>query len=134
VESAWRAGIVVVAAAGNEGRNNSANTNGYETIAAPGNDPYGITLGAMKTMETPSRTDDLIASHSSKGPTLYDHVVKPDLVAPGNRIASPYKAYVALNVSYPGNRFPILCTRRTATVIHPPRTTASAEPVWRRRW
>src|SRR4029077_6554171 len=37
---------------------------------------------------TITRVDDLIASYSSKGPTLFDHVVKPDLVAPGNRIVS----------------------------------------------
>jgi serine protease AprX len=46
VEQAWKAGIVVVVAAGNEGRNNSANTNGYGSITAPGNDPYVITVGA----------------------------------------------------------------------------------------
>src|SRR5215813_2895056 len=40
VEQAWKAGIVVVVAAGNEGRNNSAGTNGYATITAPGNDPF----------------------------------------------------------------------------------------------
>src|SRR5262249_4834793 len=37
---------------------------------------------------TPNRGDDTVASYSSKGPTLLDHVVKPDLVAPGNRIVS----------------------------------------------
>ena len=84
VESAWKAGIVVVVAAGNDGRNNLAGTNGYGTINAPGNDPYVITVGAMKPMGTPDRADDLIASYSSKGPTLFDHVVKPDIVAPGN--------------------------------------------------
>ncbi len=63
-------------------------TNGYATITAPGNDPLVITVGAMKTMGTPTRFDDLIASYSSKGPTLIDHVVKPDIVAPGNRIIS----------------------------------------------
>jgi serine protease AprX len=88
VEAAWKAGIVVVAAAGNEGRNNSAQTNGYATITAPGNDPYVITVGAMKTAGTPGRGDDLIASYSAKGPTLFDHIVKPDIVAPGNRVIS----------------------------------------------
>lgn len=88
VEAAWKAGIVVVVAAGNEGRNNTAQTSGYGTIMAPGNDPYVITVGAMKTMGTQSRNDDLIASYSSKGPTLFDHIAKPDLVAPGNRIIS----------------------------------------------
>ena len=88
VEAAWKAGIVVVVAAGNEGRNDSAHTDGYGTIAAPGNDPYAITVGAMKPMGTPTRADDLIASYSSKGPTLLDHVVKPDIVAPGNLMIS----------------------------------------------
>src|SRR5262249_37623072 len=74
VEAAWKAGIVVVVAAGNDGRDNSHNTQGYATINAPGNDPYVITVGAMKSMGTKSRTDDLMASYSSKGPTAMDHV------------------------------------------------------------
>jgi serine protease AprX len=88
VEAAWKAGIVVVIAAGNEGRNDSAGTDGYGTISAPGNDPYAITVGAMKPMSTTTRADDLIASYSSKGPTLLDHIVKPDIVAPGNMVIS----------------------------------------------
>ena len=88
VESAWKAGIVVVVAAGNQGRNNSAGTNGYGTIAAPGNDPYVITVGAMKTANTPDRGGDMVASYSSKGPTAFDQVVKPDIVAPGNNVVS----------------------------------------------
>jgi len=39
VEAAWRAGIVVVVAAGNEGRNNTFGTDGYGLIESPGNDP-----------------------------------------------------------------------------------------------
>jgi serine protease AprX len=88
VESAWKAGIIVVAAAGNAGRDNSLGTLGYATIQAPGNDAQIITVGATKTNGTPTRLDDYVASYSSKGPTLLDHVVKPDLVAPGNRIVS----------------------------------------------
>jgi len=88
VERAWQAGIVVVVAAGNEGRNRSQGTDGYATITAPANDPLVITVGAMKHMSSNSRSDDLIASYSSKGPTLIDHVVKPDIVAPGNRLIS----------------------------------------------
>src|SRR2546427_3930428 len=88
VEAAWNSGIVVVAAAGNQGRNDSAGTDGYGTIAAPGNDPYAITVGAMKTANTPTRVDDTIASYSSKGPTAFDFVVKPDIVAPGNQVIS----------------------------------------------
>lgn len=88
VEAAWKAGIVVVTAAGNSGRNNSNGTRGYATIQSPGNDPEVITVGATKTNGTATRLDDYVASYSSKGPTLLDHVVKPDLVAPGNRIVS----------------------------------------------
>jgi len=91
VEAAWKAGIVVVVAAGNQGRNNSANTQGYGTIGAPGNDPYVLTVGAMKS--------DLgngngafggggVATYSSKGPTQIDFIAKPDIVAPGNLVVS----------------------------------------------
>jgi serine protease AprX len=88
VEKAWLSGITVVVAAGNAGRDNSANTLGYATIAAPGNDPLAITVGAMNTEGTAQRSDDLMTTYSSKGPSLGDHIVKPDLVAPGNRIFS----------------------------------------------
>jgi len=104
VEAAWKAGIVVVVAAGNEGRNDKAHTDGYGTIAAPGNDPYVITVGAMKPMGTTTRADDLIASYSSKGPTLYDHIVKPDIVAPGNMTISVLASSSAtLMKAYPKN-------------------------------
>jgi len=101
VESAWKAGIVVVVAAGNQGRNDSAGTNGYGTIAAPGNDPYVITVGAMKTANTSDRGDDTVASYSSKGPTAFDHVVKPDIVAPGNKVASLLSPRSQLPQLYP---------------------------------
>src|SRR5258705_13415875 len=42
----------------------------------------------MKTETTRTRLDDTIASYSSKGPTAYDHVAKPDIVAPGNQVVS----------------------------------------------
>ena len=88
VEKAWASGIVVVVAAGNFGRNNDAGNNGYATITSPGNDPAVITVGAMKTMGSSIKSDDQIASYSSKGPSVGDHVVKPDLVAPGNLMVS----------------------------------------------
>src|SRR5258708_5297883 len=87
-EQAWKAGIVVVVAAGNYGRDNTMSTNGYATITAPGNDPYVITVGATSTHGTDGTNDDTVTSYSSKGPTLLDHVIKPDLVAPGNRLVS----------------------------------------------
>jgi serine protease AprX len=106
VERAWKAGIIVVVSAGNGGRDDSQGTQGYATIHSPANDPYVITVGAMKTGNTLVKTDDTIASYSSKGPTLFDHVVKPDLVAPGNRIISLYKAGLTLPNNYPGNKTP----------------------------
>jgi len=39
VQAAWNAGIVVVIAAGNDGRDNSFGNQGYATIFAPGNSP-----------------------------------------------------------------------------------------------
>ena len=98
----------MVVAAGNDGRDNSAGTNGYGTISAPANDPYVITVGAMKSMGTPDRTDDLIATYSSKGPTAIDHIAKPDLVAPGNLVSS-FLANPSsmLATSYPQNIVPV---------------------------
>ena len=101
VEQAWAAGIVVVVAAGNDGRDNSMGTDGFATIGSPGNDPAVITVGATRTMDTPTRNDDAIASYSSKGPTLFDHIVKPDIVAPGNRIGSLIVKNSTLDTEFP---------------------------------
>ena len=59
----------------------------------------------MKTMGTPDRSDDQIASYSSKGPTQIDHIVKPDLLAPGNMIASLKGSGTIIN-TYPNNTVP----------------------------
>lgn len=105
VEKAWRHGIVVVVAAGNNGRFQP--TDGYATVTSPGNDPYVITVGSMKPMDTATRTDDLIASYSSKGPTLIDHIVKPDIVAPGNLLISTETSNTALYSAEPSNLVPL---------------------------
>ena len=104
VEAAWKKGIVVVVAAGNNGRFQP--TEGYATVTSPGNDPYVITVGAMKTMGTPTRVDDLIASYSSKGPTVVDAVAKPDIVAPGNLLVSLEAPNSTLYNQFPGNQVP----------------------------
>ena len=103
VQQAWQAGIVVVVAAGNDGRDNSQGTDGYGTITAPGNSPYVITVGAMNTVGTLTIADDKITSYSSKGPTAIDHIVKPDLMAPGNQIISLNQGGSWFNNNYPGN-------------------------------
>jgi serine protease AprX len=114
VEAAWKAGITVVVAAGNDGRNNSNGTQGYGTINAPGNDPYVITVGAMKTEGTFTRTDDLVGSYSSKGPTFLDHVVKPDIVAPGNLIVSLLATNGTLPLTTTQNSVPLSSYQTTA--------------------
>jgi serine protease AprX len=121
VEDAWSAGITVVVAAGNEGRNNSAGNKGYATILAPANDPYVITVGAMKSMQTTSRNDDLIASYSSKGPTLIDHIAKPDLVAPGNLVISIEAQGSTLATQYAGNVVPTSVYSYSASANKPNR-------------
>src|SRR5207244_7840130 len=60
----------------------------YGGIVSPANDPYVITVGAINTMQTNARSDALMTTYSSHGPTLVDGLIKPDIVAPGNKIVS----------------------------------------------
>ena len=85
--SAVEAGIVVVAAAGNFGKNAEGQIQ-YGGITAPGNAPWVLTVGAYSHMGTPDPGDDRVAGYSSRGPTAFDFAAKPDLVAPGTRIVS----------------------------------------------
>ena len=78
-----RAGVIVVAAAGNYGKNPTTGLPGYAGITSPGNAPSAITVGAVKTLDTVARSDDRIPDYSSSGPTWYDAFAKPDIVAPG---------------------------------------------------
>ena len=72
------AGVMVVAAAGNEG------VNGCSTVGhAPGTYPRVLSIGATNVDATNS-----IAYFSSRGPSTYDGGLKPDLVAPGVSIYS----------------------------------------------
>ncbi len=101
VEAAWKSGIVVVVAAGNYGRLSINGSNGFGTITAPGNDPLVLTVGATKSNGSASASAETLASYSSKGPSAYDHVVKPDLVAPGNEVVSLAAPGATLEAEYP---------------------------------
>jgi serine protease AprX len=79
-EEAWKRGIVVCAAAGNEGPK-------YETINTPGINPSIITVGNINDRDTIPRPDDKLADTSSRGPTI-DELLKPDILAPGTNIVS----------------------------------------------
>src|SRR4029079_466386 len=73
----------------------------YGAIASPGNSPYAITVGALDTHGTAKRSDDTLAPYSSKGPTRYDLIVKPDVAAPGSHVASAAAADSYLATTYP---------------------------------
>src|SRR5665648_561721 len=95
VEAAWRNGITVVCAAGNEGDFGSGG------ILSPGNDPFVITVGATDTRQTADVADDVVAAYSSMGATLFDEVAKPELGAPGKQLLSLRTAgsYIDTNFS-----------------------------------
>src|SRR5690348_16158315 len=90
-------GVVVFAAAGNNGKDSDGNKI-YGDIHSPGKVPSAITIGAANRFGTDDRSDDTVASYSSRGPTRsfttndddgtrhYDNLVNPDLIAPGNKL------------------------------------------------
>lgn len=91
-EALWKAGITIVAAAGNSGPKD-------KTIKSPGNNPYIITVGALDISK------NQVADFSSRGPTIYGH--KPDLLAPAvdivscNNKALPYTKMSGTSVATP---------------------------------
>ncbi len=83
-------GVVAVVSAGNSGTGGTITGGGSDmqgglsTIEDPGNAIYAITVGSTHRSQPYSYG---VAPTSSKGPTL-DGRLKPDLVAPGERITS----------------------------------------------
>ena len=75
VEQAWKAGIVVVVASGNDGNNHA--------LRNPATDPYVIAVGASDSIDKGGRTDE-VTSFSNCGNNRR-HV---DVVAPGASIVS----------------------------------------------
>ena len=101
-QRAVAAGIVVVGAAGNAGKD-QLNRSAYGGITAPGNAPWVLTVGASSHMGTVDRADDTMAAFSSRGPTAFDYRAKPDLVAPGVGIESlsdPSSAFYTSRAPY----------------------------------
>jgi serine protease AprX len=70
-------------------------------ITSPGNSPAALTVGAVDPHGTAVRSDDTIARYSSRGPTRYDLVLKPDLVAPGSGVVSAEAAGAYLATARP---------------------------------
>ena len=77
VEVAWKAGIVVVVSAGNDGTTSGRLTN-------PAIDPFVIAVGADDLNGTAGVGDDTVPAFSSRG----DGIRNPDLVAPGVHVQS----------------------------------------------
>jgi serine protease AprX len=91
VESAWRNGIVVVTAGGNDGTLRPALVN-------PATDPYVLAVGAVDLAGTVSATDDQVAPFSSRGSATRG----VDLVAPGVSIASLRDPGSGIDDAHPG--------------------------------
>ncbi|MEA3020884.1 MAG: serine protease AprX, partial [Actinomycetota bacterium] len=78
VERLWKAGIVVVVAAGNNGQQAGS------PLTSPATDPYVIAVGALNTKGTDSRDDDVIPPFSPRGTDAR----RVDVVAPGSSVVS----------------------------------------------
>src|SRR5205085_904765 len=84
----------------------------YGMIHSPGDEPSAITVGAANTFGSNLRNDDGVTTYSSRGPTRgtwtddagvrhHDNLVKPDLVAPGNKIIDAAAEDNYLITTYP---------------------------------
>jgi serine protease AprX len=102
VDAVWDAGVAVVVSAGNYGQS------GHYTITSPGNSRKVITVGSVTDNGSGKNfADDQVSTYSSSGPTLYDHVLKPDLLAPGNKVVSTFAEYSTIESLLPPGR--VLC-------------------------
>jgi len=80
VEAAWFSGMTVVVAAGNDGP-------AAGSITAPATDPFVVAVGSFNDHGTAAASDDTYSTFSGRGPTL-DGFAKPDILAPGEHVAS----------------------------------------------
>lgn len=79
LEGAWKKGIAVICAAGNNGPEE-------DTLSSIGRSPFLITVGCHDGEYCKNR-ENCCASYSARG-SLFDTVRKPDIVAPGTEIIS----------------------------------------------
>jgi serine protease AprX len=108
VERAVAAGLVVVASAGNLGKTADGKPI-VGAVVSPGYTPGALTVGALNTKGTVVRSDDGVATYSSRGPVgdpdnPRTWEIKPDVVAPGNAIVSAGLAGSYLYETYPDRR------------------------------
>ena len=98
VENAWRAGIAVVVAGGNDGTDK-------ESLANPAQDPYVLAVGAADPRGTKTVVDDVVPAFSSRGSATRS----VDLVAPGVSVHGLRVPGSAIDHKYPtaraGSRF-----------------------------
>lgn len=87
--------------AGNYGIDPTTGRVGYGGITSPGNAPSAITVGAFDPKGTLTRRDDTVAGYTSRGPTWYDAFAKPDVIAPGHRLAANAARSGHLYATYP---------------------------------
>jgi serine protease AprX len=98
-EQAWKHGIVVVAAAGNNGYQRG---DGALGLADPAYDPYVIGVGASDSVGTQSASDDRVAAFSASASC--GQCKAPDFVAPGSHIQGLRVINSWLDVNRPEGR------------------------------
>jgi len=101
VNAAVRAGIVVVASAGNAGKNPNTGNPWYGGILSPGNAQSVVTVGAVDTNGSDTLLDDTVPTYSSRGPTRFTNLAKPDIAAPGQAMISTAAINSSLYKAHP---------------------------------
>ncbi|GIJ54539.1 S8 family serine peptidase [Virgisporangium aurantiacum] len=95
VEAAWRAGIVVVVAVGNDG---AAATR----VSMPAANPYVIAVGGADPRGTTTRTDDIVGDFSTRG----NATRHADLLAAGKSVVSLRVPGSYIDSNYPTGLLP----------------------------
>jgi serine protease AprX len=98
-EQAWKQGIVVVAAAGNEGR-------AVANLADPAYDPYVLAVGGDDPVGTVATSDDSVPSFAQHGTTARPvDVIAPAAHVLGLRVPGSFIDTLSTNTGQVGTRF-----------------------------